>query len=164
VVLLDHIPHNEMSSPMKLVEKSYTPYRVSVKIPDMKCDKCSLQFLYLMTDKTVNCGIPQCFYNPLDSACKGSTDPNAATCKGAPNNNVCTEENLCFSNYHSCTDVIILGSQPIESFPADYQPEDWPFRKEKFQYYGKEVGDWSTDGWLLGVPSNYSTSYDTLTC
>ena len=92
---------------------TYTQYKISVNIPNIQCSKCSLQFLYIMTDKTVNCNIPTCYYNPEDSACKGSTDPNAAKCAGAPNGNVCVQENECFSNYHSCTDVTILGNYVI---------------------------------------------------
>jgi hypothetical protein len=54
-----------------------------------------------MTEKTIGCGIETCFYNPADSACKGSTDPKAATCAGAPNDNVCVQANECFSNCKS---------------------------------------------------------------
>ena len=98
IVLLDHIPHNENGQPVSGVESSYIQYKMSVFIPDVKCDKCSLQFLYLMTDKTIKCNIPQCFYNYQDSACKGTTDPNAKTCAGAPNSNPCVQDGECFSN------------------------------------------------------------------
>lgn len=98
VVLLDHIPHYDAASPNQKIESSYVEYKISVNIPDVKCEKCSLQLLYVMTDKSVNCGIPTCYYNAEDAACKGSTDPNAATCKGAPNSNVCVAEKECFSN------------------------------------------------------------------
>jgi hypothetical protein len=98
VVLLDHIPHNEDSLPDRNNEETYVPYKISVNIPNVKCDKCSLQLLYVMTDKSVKCGSPICYYNPEDAACKGSTDPAAETCAGAPNSEVCTAEDLCFSN------------------------------------------------------------------
>ena len=98
VILLDHIPHFEGASPILGVESTYTPYYMSVNIPNVKCDKCSLQLLYVMTDKSVKCNIPTCYYNPLDAACKGSTSATAATCAGAPNSNVCVQENECFSN------------------------------------------------------------------
>lgn len=98
VVLLDHIPHNDKSAPDRNDESTYVPYKISVNIPDVQCDKCSLQLLYVMTDKTVKCGTPVCYYNPDDAACKGSTDPNAATCAGAPNSQVCVAEGECFSN------------------------------------------------------------------
>lgn len=98
VVLLDHIPHNEESKPVAYLENTYATYTMSVNVPDIKCDKCSLQLLYVMTDKTVGCGTATCYYNPDDAACKGSTDPNAATCLGAPNDQACVAEDECFSS------------------------------------------------------------------
>eukprot|EP00601_Ochromonadales_sp_CCMP2298_P028581 CAMPEP_0173331910 /NCGR_PEP_ID=MMETSP1144-20121109/4061_1 /TAXON_ID=483371 /ORGANISM="non described non described, Strain CCMP2298" /LENGTH=272 /DNA_ID=CAMNT_0014276739 /DNA_START=277 /DNA_END=1095 /DNA_ORIENTATION=+ len=163
VVLLDHIPHNEDSQPIAQVEATYTEYSMSLLIPDIKCDKCTLQFLYAMTDKTVKCGTPVCYYNPQDAACKGSTDPDAETCAGAPNDTPCVAEGECFSNYHSCSDVVLLGSQPLSALPYDSQPADWPFKSMKMQNYGAEVGQWS-GGWLQGVPSNYTTPFDNLRC
>jgi len=163
VVLLDHIPHNEKSAPVPNSERTYVSYKISVKVPDIKCDKCSLQLLYVMTDKTVKCGSPVCYYNPQDAACNGKTDPNAASCAGAPNNDVCTAENLCFSNYHSCADVTITGTKSLGSYPLNSQPADWPYSSMKMQNYGAEVGEWS-NAWLKGIPSNYTTQYTTLTC
>lgn len=163
IVLLDHIPHDDASSPKFNYEVTYTPYKLSVFIPDVKCTKCSLQFLYIMTDKTVKCGIDTCYYNPDDAACKGSTDPAAETCAGAPNDNVCVQDNECFSNYHSCTDVIIDGQTPIADFEFNQQPSDWPYAGMKLNYYGAEAGTWK-DGFLTGVPSNFTTVYDSLTC
>jgi hypothetical protein len=104
-VLLDHIPHNDESKPNYMLESTFVPYKMSVYIPNVSCEKCSLQFLYVMTDKTTKCGIPLCYYNPLDAACKGSTDPNANTCAGAPNSNVCVADNECFSNCKSCNSL-----------------------------------------------------------
>lgn len=163
ILLLDHIPHDDSSSPDYNIEATYSQYQMSVQIPNVKCTKCSIQFLYLMTDKTTKCDIPMCYYNPSDAACKGSTDPYAETCAGAPNDNVCVQENECFSNYHSCTDVIIEGKLPIGHFSMDSQPADWPYADLKTQYYTTESSEWK-DGWLQGIPSNYTTVYDSLTC
>ena len=182
VVLLDHIPHNDDSAPSSSDESTYYLYQVSVNIPDIQCDKCSLQFLYVMTDKSVKCGIETCYYNASDAACKGSTDPDAATCTGAPNSNVCTQENECFSNCkfifqfisrilidylcivdHSCSDITISGTTPIDKFAFDSQPEDWPFKSKTVSYYGAEVGTWA-NGWLSGLPANFTTTFDSLTC
>lgn len=98
VILLDHIPHNDATTPVVQVESTYAPYRINVFVPDVDCAKCSLQLLYIMTDKSTKCGMETCYYNPLDAACKGSTNPSAPTCAGAPNSNVCVQENECFSN------------------------------------------------------------------
>lgn len=194
-MLLDHIPHNDASSPHNEVESSFVTYRMSVYVPDVDCKKCSLQFLYIMTDKSNICGIPECYYNPLDSACKGSTDPAAKTCYGAPNDTPCVQEGECYSNCkcnciyvyiyivyidiikfinlvfnllilldHSCTDVVITGKLPLSSFNIDGQLEDWPYKSKKMQYYGTEASTWSTDGWLQGIPLQYTIDYKTLAC
>eukprot|EP01036_Dinobryon_divergens_P032857 gene32857-42536_t len=162
-VLLDHIPHNDDSAPDSNNESTYTPYKMSVFVPDVLCSKCSLQLLYLMTDKTTNCGIDTCFYNPADAACKGSTNEKKVKCLGAPNSNVCVEENECFSNYHSCTDVIITGTQPITSFSMDSQPLSWPYKNITMQYYRSESSKWS-NGWLQNLPTEFTTDYATLKC
>ena len=159
MVLLDHIPHDDTASPVAHVEKTYRPYKMSINIPDVDCPKCSLQLLYVMTDKSVKCGVETCYYNPYDSACKGSTDPDAPTCAGAPNDIVCMEEGECFSNYHSCTDVVIKGSLPIADFGMNSQPKDWPYASMRMQYYSLEANEWSEDGWLLNIPSNYTTEF-----
>lgn len=131
---------------------------MSVNIPNVDCKKCSLQLLYVMTDKTVKCGTETCYYNPEDSACKGSTDPNAETCPGAPNDVPCVQEGECFSNYHSCTDVVISGSQPLSSFALDGQPADWPYAKMQMQHYTLEANEWN-NGWLENIPANYTTDF-----
>eukprot|EP01040_Poterioochromonas_malhamensis_P013476 gene13476-14822_t len=145
IVLLDHIPHNDESHPTKDAEDTYVPYRVSVNIPDVQCDKCSLQLLYVMTDKSTKCGI------------------ETSTCFGAPNSNVCVQEGECFSNYHSCTDVVITGTRPISDFDFDQQPADWTYKNLTMSRYTSEVGKWS-NSWLSDVPSKYTTDYKTLAC
>ena len=64
---------------------------------------------------------------------------------------------------HSCTDVTIGGTTSISQFPLDGQPVDWPFKSMEMLYYGAEAGTWA-NGWLQGVPSNYTTQYDSLVC
>jgi hypothetical protein len=77
---------------------------------------------------------------------------------GAPNDEVCVQEGECFSNYHSCTDVVITGSQPLSSFTLDMQPKDWPYAGMKTQYYTLEANTWE-DGWLANIPENYTTQF-----
>lgn len=158
IVLLDHIPHDDGAKPTPYIEKTYQEYKISINIPDISCKNCTLQLLYIMTDKSVNCGVETCFYNPEDSACKGSTDPSAATCAGAPNDDVCAQEGECFSNYHSCTDVVITGRKPLSEFALNGQPKDWPYSTVQMQHYTLEAATWA-GGWLQGVPVNYTTQY-----
>lgn len=125
IILLDHIPHNDESHPIPYFEKSYVLYRISVNIPDVKCDQCSLQLLYVMTDKTINCGVETCYYNPTDAACKGSTDPNADTCFGAPNNNVCVQEGECFSNCKAFISAFVTKDYDLSIRPFVYRCSDY---------------------------------------
>lgn len=161
VTLLDHIPHNDAASPIPYVETTYVPYSISVFIPDVLCAKCSIRLLYVMTDKTTKCDIPICTYYADDSACSGKID-SSPTCYGAPNNNPCKRSGTCYSNYHSCIDVSIYGKTPVQSarFP---QPSIWPSANQTELHYGQEVGTW-TNGWLQGVPSEFSTQAGTDLC
>jgi len=160
VVLLDHIPHNENAAPIAGLESTYTPYTISVFIPDVSCVQCSVRVLYFMTDKTVNCGVPKCFYHPDDSACSGHTDSSPA-CAGAPNNNPCRYAGACFSNYHSCFDATINGTVPIDEASFS-QPLDWPYVALS-PFYGLEVGNW-TNAQLQGIPAAYNTQAGTNFC
>jgi hypothetical protein len=164
MILLDHIPHNDATTPAYPDESTYYAYHISVNIPPIKCNKCSLQLLYVMTDKSTKCGIETCYYNHDDAACKGSTDPNAANCAGAPNSNVCVAEGECFSNYHSCTDVIIKGQHAIADYQFDQQPAEWTYKNMTMSYYSTEQSVWSADGWLSNVPKTFTTDYKRLEC
>lgn len=168
MILLDHIPHNDMTNPIENVESTYAPYRISIYIPDVNCPKCALQLLYPMTDQSTHCGIQTCYYNPDDSACKGSTQPAISACLGAPNDNLCRLENQCFSSYHSCTDVTIRGVKPLATFQYDQQPVGWPYANLKMQHYSLEAATWK--GSWLQVPNMsptyepFITDFETLSC
>lgn len=75
-VLLTHIPHPDNGK--------YSTYTIKlvVDIPDINCEKCSLQLLSVMTDKI---GKGNCCSYPTDSA------------------------NKCFSVYHTCANIKITG-------------------------------------------------------
>jgi len=76
-VLLTHIPHPDNGK--------YSTYTIKlvVDIPDINCEKCSLQLLSVMTDKI---GKGNCCSYPTDSA------------------------NKCFSVYHTCANIKITGT------------------------------------------------------
>jgi hypothetical protein len=50
-VLLDHIPANPASRPSFGQDSTYTQYRITIMIPDVQCERCSLQLVNPMTDK-----------------------------------------------------------------------------------------------------------------
>ena len=58
----------------------------------------------------------------------------------------------------------LTGKYPLSSFSVDSQPADWPFKSMEMQHYGAEVGTWSSEGWLAGIPSNYTTDFEVLKC
>ena len=58
--LLDHIPANPQSRPNYGDEDSYTHYYITVAIPDVACDRCSLQLANPMTDKIGRNGWQNC--------------------------------------------------------------------------------------------------------
>jgi hypothetical protein len=144
-VLLDHIPHNDnpASRPQYLDESTYTPYSITIEIPDVYCEKCSLHMANPMTDKIDGDGAPDA---------PGCTDPDGT----------------CFSVYHSCTVPFkITGSVPRSQFtcPASPLPDDWPLQwigddgvpvaASTPGVYRRERSEWSADGLLLAVPEFY---------
>ena len=109
--LLDHIPHDDRRPrPNFRDESTYTQYAVTIDIPDVNCERCSLHLSNPMTDKIGSAG------SPTGSGC---TDPNGT----------------CFSVYYSCTKSFrIVGSSLAATNRSEYQcpydsgsgPDDWP--------------------------------------
>lgn len=148
-ILLDHIPHWNNAKPNMLDESSYVPYKMTVTIPNIKCEQCSLQLLYIMTDKTTLCNIDYCTYYPDESACSGHLD-NSPKCFGASSDLPCSRNNTCFSNYHSCSDISINNTTTQQ---VQIQPQNWPYRN--LTKYTQESGDWG-NGWLLNIPNDFT--------
>jgi hypothetical protein len=104
-VLLDHIPSSDdpTNLPTLGIPNSYIPYSLTIEIPDVYCERCSLHLSNPMTDKIGSDGSP---------SGAGCTDPDGT----------------CFSVYHSCTlPLKINGKIPRSEYtcPAA-QPFDWP--------------------------------------
>jgi hypothetical protein len=142
-VLLDHIPHNDNPSfpPRFYDESTYAPYVITIEIPDVYCEKCSLRMANPMTDKIQDDGAP---------SAQGCTDPNGT----------------CSSVYHSCTVPLkITGSIPRNqlSCPAPL-PDDWPLEwigDDGFPVdastpgvYRRQSSEW-VNGFLQTVPERY---------
>jgi len=143
--LLDHIPHDPASRPSFGRPDTYHRLFITIEIPDVACDRCSLHLANPMTDKI-----------------------GAA---GAPDAEGCTEPGTCFSNYYSCTTPLrINGSVPR----AQYQcpggmPSDWPrvwtgdggavVDASVPGLYRRESASWSGGSgephWLLDAPARY---------
>mmetsp|Transcript_13572 Transcript_13572/g.27564 ORF Transcript_13572/g.27564 Transcript_13572/m.27564 type:complete len:328 (+) Transcript_13572:52-1035(+) len=146
-VLLDHIPHNDCCRPGFFDESSYTKYAVTIEIPNVKCERCSLHLSNPMTDKNGSDGSPSGI---------GCTDPDGS----------------CFSVYYSCTEPFrIVGDenavQRNEYSCPDWRSvnEDWPLvwvgdNGEDVDVttsgvYRRESSIWSEDFTLTTVPNQY---------
>jgi hypothetical protein len=134
-VLLDHIPHS--------VDPNTNLYQISVFIPDVQCNTCSLQMLNPMTDKTGGAG---CTFDPVCDA--------AGTC-AAPS---------CSSVYHSCANVRINGKNPRNTFTCPPPPtvnDGWPFGGLTRNVYGSEAVAYTpgTGGWPVapGLAATFTT-------
>lgn len=134
-VLLDHIPHNEGGRPVMGLSSTYVRSRLTINIPDVACERCTLQLTSAMSDSV---------HGVKDHCAMDSPERNASI---PP----------C-SIYHSCATVRITGSAPRNSTacPAT-QPADWPFGSLPPGVYGNaaDTARWSGDGLLLDAPAAY---------
>ena len=72
-VLLDHIPHNDCCRPSFADPATYTRYVITVTIPNVICERCSLHLSNPMTDKIGTNGSPDGI---------GCTDPGGTCFSG----------------------------------------------------------------------------------
>jgi len=155
-VLLDHVPHNPDSSPSYSDESTWTLYNITVVIPDVDCEKCSLHLSNPMTDK-----IGDAKYYDGEGCC----DPGADDCSST------TSPAQCSSVYHSCTVPLrINGTTPRSEYVCPGLPSDWPATFTGTSnpdtdpppavdvttpgVYRQESSTWS-DGQLQTVPGRY---------
>ncbi|KAL7525441.1 hypothetical protein ACHAXR_001007, partial [Thalassiosira sp. AJA248-18] len=143
-VLLDHIPHNDCCRPSLYDPTTYTPHAITINIPNVLCERCSLHLANPMTDKI------------------GSN--------GSPSGIGCSDPGTCFSVYHSCTRPFrIAGDVPRSEFQCpsvESMNEDWPTvwmgdNGENVDagtpgVYRRESSIWSTEDYTLTtVPVQY---------
>lgn len=150
-VLLDHIPHNAESAPTFSDESTWTKYKITIDIPDVSCEKCSLHMANPMTDKIGDAG--------------------SQTGVG------CTDPGTCDSVYHSCSlSLKINGTTPRDQYECPGQlPEDWPttwtgddgasISASVAGLYRRESATWSSATSFIDdsrVPSKYKTQAGSL--
>ena len=96
-ILLDHIPHDEYSTPTFGDESTWHRSSITVWIPDVKCERCHLQLITVMSDE--GHGVPvstSCVYTGALST-ENVDDDSLPSCPVV---------------YHSCSPVSIDGSVP----------------------------------------------------
>jgi len=118
-VLLDHVPHDEQSSPNFGDPLTYNRQSITLFLPDVYCERCHIQLVTFMTDELH--GVPvgdECAYKGAQAA--GTVDGNMPGCKVV---------------YHSCAPISIDGSIPRDEYQCsleDFERElDWPFMEDK---------------------------------
>ena len=103
-----------------------------------------------MTDKSgKKCGFEPCNYNVNQTYCSPAAedvDPlRDDTCSDFVNDDTlqkCVDQKTCFSNYHSCADIVIKGSGNRKEYNC-LQPEKWEYRELPAQkYFGNESAPW----------------------
>lgn len=156
-VLVDHIPHSPQSSPQYSDESTWTEYSLTIEIPDVSCEKCSIHLANPMTDK---------IGDAQHASGIGCCDPGSDDCSDS------TAPEQCFSVYHSCSIPIrITGSTPRSQYQCPGQPSDWPSQWNGTSttgavtlvdastpgVYRQESSIWQ-GGQLMTVPSRYRTT------
>eukprot|EP00986_Skeletonema_menzelii_P002718 scaffold764_cov79-Skeletonema_menzelii.AAC.6 len=145
-VLLDHIPHNDCCQPDYFDESSYTKYVLTIEIPNVSCERCSLHLSNPMTDKIGIDGSP----NGI-----GCTDPDGS----------------CFSVYYSCTKPFRIVGDENAVQRNEYSCPDWRSLNENWPLvwvgdngedvdvatsgvYRRESSTWSEDDFTLVTVSD----------
>jgi len=144
-ILLDHVPHDAYSQPNYRNESSWHRSSITLWIPDIKCERCYLQLISVMSD--VQHGVPsntKCIY-------EGTAKVQTATPSTYP---------ICPAVYHSCSPVTINGTIPRNSLETchtmNFNDDElqWPLTPklnadlyEPSVYYNRgDVGIYSYDG------------------
>jgi len=136
-ILLDHIPHNEYSTPSFGDQSTWDRSSITVWIPDVYCERCHLQFISVMSDE--GHGVP------VDTSC---------AYKGALETGRVVDDNLppCPVVYHSCSPVSINGSTPRNEIDTC----DTGMFEDKLNWPMKPVTDSTVEE---GKSYDYSTYY-----
>jgi len=157
-LLLDHIPANpeatsfpfpNPNNPTPRNEAYWDQFFVTLEIPDVACEKCSIQMQNIMVDKA-----------------GAIAAPDGPGCTYDGQSGTCTQISGGFG-YHSCSVPLrITGTIPRADYACVGQPEDWP---TKFigddgapvdasvpGLYRREEGAWA-DGFPRDIPEKYRT-------
>jgi hypothetical protein len=137
-VLLDHIPHNNAPAlpPVFGVDATYMRSALTVVLPNVRCERCVLQLVTLMTDALhgtragARCALP-------------GTSSELPPCPA----------------YFSCATIAINGTASGAAAACGAQPTDWPYAGRTPGVYDSAADSarWSGQGWLLDAPPAYRT-------
>jgi len=115
LLLADNIPNNPLGATPK-------KYAFTIVIPDIACDKCTLEM-----------------YNPMTDSL-----PSGTTCTYPPGS-----ANQCLAVYHACADIKISGKGDVQNFANNYKfqyPSCWVQNPTPIQgNYGRVLGKYVPD-------------------
>jgi len=118
-VLLDHVPHDERSKPKMQDELTHHRSSITLWIPDIQCERCTLQLITYMTDGMHGVAKGDMCVSPQASV-EGTADSTLQDCGVI---------------YHSCAPVSINGSTPRADHTCDLVEHNtqlgWPFMEGK---------------------------------
>lgn len=123
-VLADHIPHHDLASSSKF-------YDYVINIPNIDCPRCSIQVINPMTD-SFQSGTTCCTYpgSPLPS------QPPPTTVR-------------CASVYHTCANVRIHGTVPVNQYLHSYNGPCGPYNQNSAAWV---LNGSSTNEYFLSNP------------
>jgi len=136
-VLLDHVPHDERSSPDFGDPLTFHRSSITLFLPDIYCERCHLQLITFMTDEYH--GVPvdeECAYKGAQMA--GTVDGDMLDCKVV---------------YHSCAPISIDGTIPRDEYQCSLEEFErelgWPFVENRppssIYYYRGDPGIYDRD-------------------
>ena len=118
-ILLDHVPHDERSRPSFSNEATHHRSSITLFVPDVRCERCHLQLITVMSDDYH--GVPDgqsCALPAAQSA--GKADSSMLSCSAV---------------YHSCAPVRINGTVPRAQHTCSLTEHEaqlgWPFMAGK---------------------------------
>jgi hypothetical protein len=136
-VVLDHIPHNDAPPrrPLPGLAGSYTRFRLTVNVPDVRCARCTLQLVTLMSDGLHG--------TPAGARCAMPADGGGGA-EGLP---------PCAA-YYSCAPLAINGTKEALDAAACAAQPGWPYAATPHGVYesAADTARWSRDGWLEDAP------------
>ena len=158
-LLLDHIPANpeaasfpfpDPNNPDPFNEDYWDQFFITLEIPDVACEKCSIQMQNIMVDKASDE-----IAAPDGTGC--TYDGQSGTCALIPGG----------YGYHSCSVPLrITGTIPRADYACPGQPEDWPTEfigddgapvdASVPGLYRREEAAWA-DGFPRDIPEKYRT-------
>mmetsp|Transcript_28796 Transcript_28796/g.32997 ORF Transcript_28796/g.32997 Transcript_28796/m.32997 type:complete len:529 (+) Transcript_28796:59-1645(+) len=132
-LLLDHVPHDAHSQPNYRNESTWHRSSITLWIPDIKCERCHLQLISIMSDEMH--GVPQntkCSYKNKIVVVDNNNKNDNITDTSEEEEQEQEQYPDCPAVYHSCSPVSINGTIPRNEIEhcntTEFEEKlGWPF-------------------------------------